>query len=472
MMELVQSQKRGRFAHRWLPMLAGLVIDTSVKIAGFPVLGFSITPLARLFSAATLYIWLLDLLVHDFKRGLSASNFSSPAGTPYTENGNSLDSAATGSSSSGATSSPSRRGPAPLLPPKPLRLLVTSPFRVDSPRKTANSLSPSVAQAQASLAEIMQEESGWQHRKSLSIGPIIRRTSRLPSWLMVTGTGKSTGGKRGSSDSGDGILDVDIEQQAGPAELGSDCDSGQTASHHHKAGRTPSSSLQSIEQAPITKQSAMHSPRPSVSSTSGGRYDRRGTRLDSPIEVEMPFGGSNVSRSVSTKSSRITSPIAVRARYPIFAAANLPSMNEAVDEIQEGETRLVPTAASERLHATAFSNHSSYHSTPSGNPSLNSRESAISLSYFPRPPSPSSPKNHESTQSGTVPAGAFFQDKPRVHRRTSMASEGSLAPPQMPAALAHQHQHQLSWQSSDTFAGSVDSLVPPGEHGRGFNVTS
>jgi hypothetical protein len=422
--ELARCKQRGRPYHQWIPFIAALILDLSVEITGFAIHAFAVTPLARLMHATSVYVWLLDLLIYLFKRGASFSALSSLSTTPETED---------------APVSATDRW----LSLKQLRLLVSSPFRVDTPRM-ASSTDQSTSTSHSKTARASLRVTA--HHSSLSVGPVIRRASRIPSWLNL----KQSHKRNGSSESGEGILEVDIEQQAGPdlvqyyacSDTGASPNPAGPEMRETKEtstfGHTLFSGRTSVQK---------HSKgAPSVASTNG-TYDENGIRLDSPTDIALGFG----------QPKPVVVTATARSRQNIVLASTLSAMQEEDESPPTGRIN----SLSRRTSATPA--HSSTYSTPTGAPSLLSRQSNLSLSYFPRPPS-------TSAQSRAADRGSRqMRRKASVTRPAGHLDFSEFDPPKMPATLSHQHVD--SWQSRDTFTGSdvnpADAVVT-----RGFDVTS
>ena len=397
----------------------------AVEITGFAIHAFAITPLARCLHATSVYIWLLDLLIYLLKRDLGSAAFSTLTRPPSSE-----------------------------LPPdselekpmslKQLRLLVSSPFRVDTPR-----IDISAKPSAFSRSSVLDNSLSDHGQKALPVGPVIRRSSRLPSWLGMSQSHK----RQDSGESSDAILEVDVEQQAGP-ELVQYYNSSNTRNTRNTS-KSSSPGANAANKGTFGNNSRRTSRykhsrgTPSIASTTG-TYNEDGIRLDSPIEPSMANSSPETSIGPPNSTYKAT-------RQPTIAARRLTAMPE-----EEEHSPATWTATLSRPDSGNGALSSSY-STPTGAPSLLSRQSNLSLSFFPRPPSTSA-----RTQAGD-------RDSRQMRRKTSInrphgrVDYGDLEPPKMPAAFAHQHAD--SWQSQDTFTGSGSESPAPVVM-RGFNVTS
>lgn len=455
---------------RYMPLLAGIICATSICITGFLILAFTITPLARLITASQMYIWLLDSLVYSFR-------YRPPdADTPLSKERTVI---------SAVSSRP------PTLPEKEeTQFVITSPMQgfmfnaADSTVAREEQRSSEVSNRQVRVSQesgpqLRQtaRESFSQHRRSLSLGPIIRRGSRLPSWLYGNTRALSPNGSEsgilkedetrssqpGQFDTEQDVTEEDtlgpmLSQQAGP--------DGNKVWSQIKSRRPAPSSIYSYtsERAGKTSGPPGRGRAASVSSTTG-TYNERGYRLDSPIDNPMAFG-SPVTRSPQALPRGSVPP------PPVPAVASSPTRSE----IRFSSIGSGIAAARARYRV---SERSSVKSSPGLPASLFSRQSDLSLSQFPRPP---------STAGGSISSGAVNDiDEQRRHDNTpeSLAElvsaplakdtdESSLKPPRMPIAAQEsqlQHKHNLSWQSNDTFTGStMDGAAVV--RSRGVNVTS
>lgn len=565
-------------AWQWIPLLCALFLDLGVEITGFAVHAFAVTPLARLLYATSVYIWLLDLLNYLFKREPGASAEAGEGGADL----GSLVRASLRRDAAGErlTDEPLEREGT--LSVKQLRLLVSSPFRVDTP-KLASASSSSSSSGPVTLADqrgilderVQHHPPGEKRRVSANVGPVIRRASRLPSWLGLTASSQNHHRRAGSGESADAILSIDVEQQAGPAALPpvdgtlsayyaahpqrtivtapSIASASLKASAHGRQDSSDPSSGNGNTRAPPSDASMfggrpggggvsgatgsgsasgsgsragssrrtsrlMHTNRhtnthtnthtkgtPSIASTSG-TYNDEGIRLDSPIEVAIPCGGSSSSANGGrvAMSSGILSPAGnARVRQNLAIAGTLAAMEEEEDDdvasplsgggpdsrswsFSRGQSLSLPTSASGGGGGGGGGHYtSSSFSTPIVPPSLFSRQSALSLSYFPRPPSTSAPsRTAAETQEEDDRHTKTLRRKQSVRKSANgHLSFGELEPPRMPAAVevarpgadGQYHGHAESWGSRDTFTGSEGSPEGMGDAGvviRGFNVTS
>lgn len=137
------------------PLIFGLLLATSIRVTGFVIHAFPMTPFAALLNAIVSYIFLVDLLCFTY-RGTPSYPRSAPLVFDKSD------------TFFGRTSEP------PGLPPKSAYIGVTGQNRGPLDGTLQLPATSPVSTLSVRLP----------HRESLTVGPVIRHGSNVPSWLL------------------------------------------------------------------------------------------------------------------------------------------------------------------------------------------------------------------------------------------------------------------------------------------------
>ncbi|KAH8916715.1 hypothetical protein BT69DRAFT_1302507 [Atractiella rhizophila] len=140
------------------PVLFGNVIGVANAVPNFPILGFSETPVGRFLSVVQTYIYLIDLVISDVRRPIRDSLSFDPPHPPLLEK---------------IESPKSEDAISVLSLPVPTTETVRSEQTIPVP-------GPPLRPPRPDEVRVGQDEMGWN-------GPVIRRSSNIPSWLGPPG---------------------------------------------------------------------------------------------------------------------------------------------------------------------------------------------------------------------------------------------------------------------------------------------
>lgn len=452
-----------KIAYVLLPLAVGCALAIAIRITGFALLTFVDTPLARLLTAVQTYVWLLDVLVNTYLQ---------PHPSPNTDSQWSRQSNATAFT---RVSIAARQSIPPAVPPKSRSFCITREIRVSPFGSLRNDTGDEIQSA--------DRVNYSEHRKTLSLGPVIRRGSRLPSWI--------TGARPASKASTQSMLPYDAEHSAL-----SDLETNEGGAVRDRAGEpryaTRVRGREHDEPVSLTLQSVLESTETSrkvsaahqayggavnvyLTTTTRENSEGEGAKLDSPLDTPLGFGVAYQPPS----SKHETQPGARKPTTPLPS----PSLN--VQHSNYGDRLDQPSSPNDpdpaRLSVSVGRNSSPSASEQeedlSRNTSLYSRISRLSLSGFPAPPLVT---GKAITRRSLRHSRCHQQEHHHQHRSTTPVKEAlnesdvdPLEPPIMPAASQmNYHAPSPSWQSDDTFTGSTkEGLLPPASH-KGYNVTS
>jgi hypothetical protein len=473
----------------------------SICFAGFAVNAFIETPLARLLLAVQIYIWLLDVLYHAF----DISSYMRTLEVDEKGNGRCVD---------WQRVTPGKRGTGP--PEVPSK----SPWRLSTPSLGAIPLMNPALEAQSpfSSAASPHQATAQDSRTKLSVGPTIRRSSRLSSWLLPVRSGSiksiETAGLRADwqkedeeaanmegswEDRKDYPIHVRLTRGSSYQEEVRSANGGYSPSILDEYGRAisgESTTNQKFSKV-VSFSNALHNRSrsnphrktysvPSVLSSTAGTYNEQGIRLDSPMEVDIaatPTGFGNLPPA----ATRPAADFQRKQRQQAPSVQTVIKEEQVLRSVQPLRVPMSRNASSGTDSTNSFipppRQASLAVSIPTRHPSVSSKTSSVSLSHFPRPPSGSGAATRTARQSlrntilrrnsamsgGTppeqIPSLPDIKTTPEEEK-----DEPELRPPIMPAAAAG-HSHVDSWQSNDTLPGSLRSDTPPMAQ-RGYNITS
>ena len=429
-----------RFAIRTAAFLAGLLVSISLRIAGFAVQAFPITPLGTFLASTAVYVWLVDLLCR------THGDLVLPeTGRPLRDRLSDI-------------SYPRSSMPAPVPPEKPtVDITRNSTFRVSFPHSKGSRSHGSPGLPAVKAVDVIRQATP----QPMLLKPTIRRSSQVPSWLdpgikpAETATDVSheaavSISKHDKSEHeqclkmlhlpGKNVRNGDIASEplnfkprAQPSE---DCLKALQLQAERQGTRSGGVS-DSIRSSPVAAASIGHQRAQSLATLSGV-YNDKGTRLDSPLEVSVPFSLAKLQGQAKVRRS---SHDQYAGRSSMLSPGNA----------QSGDQSRTTSSGASSLQS--FLRRSGRTSTLA---------SAFSLSHFPRPPAPSPYKDRKQD---VIDDGASDDATTALGYAAEPSLMSPLDMPKMPAA----HQHKASWASQNTFTGTESGLVVP--H-KGFNVTS